>query len=47
MQVLLKKIRKNDGGTENEDMSPSEYRKLVRFMVKNKHCFYAKQPNRI
>jgi len=25
MQVLLKKIWKNDGGTENVEMSPSEY----------------------
>ena len=36
MQVLLKKIWKNDGGTENVEMSPSEYRKLACFMVKNK-----------
>jgi len=47
MQVLLKKIWKNDGSTENVEMSPSEYRKLACFMVKNKHSFYAKQPNRI
>jgi len=45
MQVLLKKIRKNDGGTENGDMSPSKPRKLVCFMVENEHCFYAKRPN--
>ena len=47
MQVLLKKIWKNDGGTENVDMPLSKYRKLVDFMVKNKHCFYAKYLSRI
>jgi hypothetical protein len=45
MQVLLKKIRKNDGGTENEDMPLSKYRKLVCFIVENERCFYAKRLN--